>query len=535
MEQSPIQRLELLREIAETINEAYEMEPMLDSVLQKLLALTGLKTGWIFLLKPGDRHYKFAAENQLPYALQVTDRKPMKSGSCWCIDRFRDGRLHHAVNILNCKRIEDAIRLRRGDTDGITHHASIPLRAGEELFGILNVASPGKTRFTDEELALLQSIAYQIGTASHRIQLFRMERKRADLLSRLGTVARHLGSTRAKESLDAEIVRLAGEQMAWPSLALYVQRSSESFFRTSYAEGKIDARGETDINAQEDRIIRTLADQRPALWRDVPTREERGRGMWRSGCAAPVQMNGKNWGFLVAGSTEPDGMDEIDLEALEALASHVALAFETISLNEKSHELTRWEERNRIARDLHDSVSQMLFSLSLNAKGLSQALPDVTEATKEALGRIQRLSQSAIGEMRAMIRQLRPAGLEEGLLTGLQRYGEQIGLRVKLRSGDPTELSERLQNVFWRIGQEALNNVSKHAGTAEASILLSYTEWEACLTISDNGPGIESDSSTGSNKFGMATMRERAESVGGSVTVKSNAANGTRVVVRLPI
>jgi len=534
MEHMSIQRLELLREIAETINEAYEMEPMLDSVLKKLLDLTGLQTGWIFLLNPGTRHYRFAADNMLPPALQWEEKKAMKSGTCWCIDRFRDGRLHHAVNILNCKRIEDAIRFQRGNTDGISHHASIPLRAGEEMFGILNVASPGKTHFTEEELAILQSIAYQIGTASHRIKLFRMERKRADLFTRLGMVARNLGSPQAMEGLDTEIVRIAGEQMGWPSLALYVQQSSEVLYRSLYSDGKMEEQGSVTANAQEDRILRSLADNRTALWRSLPTRE-RCQGMWRSGCAVPVQLNEKKWGVLVAGSAEHDGMDEIDLEVMEALAAHVALAFETITLNEKSRELTRWEERNRIARDLHDSVSQMLFSLGLNAKGLSLALPDLSESAKEALGQIQRLSQSAIGEMRALIRQLRPAVLEEGLLTGLQKYGEQIGLSVTFRTGDLIDLPERLQNVFWRIGQEALNNVSKHAGTIEASITLSSSEWEACLIIADNGPGFESDSITGPFKYGMATMRERAESVGGSVTVRSDAEKGTEVVVRLPI
>jgi two-component system NarL family sensor kinase len=116
MEQTPIERLELLREIAETINEAYEMEPMLNSVLEKLLKLTGLQTGWVFLSSPGAKHYCCAADAMLPPALTTQDKRPMNQGTCWCLDRFRDGRLHHAVNILNCKRLEDAVRQSRFDS-----------------------------------------------------------------------------------------------------------------------------------------------------------------------------------------------------------------------------------------------------------------------------------------------------------------------------------------------------------------------------------------------------------------------------------
>lgn len=537
MEHTPIERLELLREIAETINEAYEMEPMLDSVLKKLLQLTGLKSGWVFLTKPETRRFQLAADAALPPALGTDEKSPMKAGSCWCLEQLRTGRLHHAANILHCKRIDDAIRLRRGDTDGITHHASIPLRSGDEVFGILNVASPGRTRFSEEELALLQSVAYQIGTASHRIRLFRTERKRADLFTKLGEAARRLGTLQATEGLEEEMLRASAEQMGWPSLALYVGEGSGACRRTSCTGGKVE-QGAIALTDSNQGMIRQAFLGRPMLWRDSLGEGGTEKGRWRSGAAVPIRLKSKVWGVLATGSDDPDELDGIDLEALEALAAHLALTVETIALNEKSRELTRWEERNRIARDLHDSVSQMLFSLSLNAKGLTQALPDeaLSEATKEALGQIQRLSQSAIGEMRAMIRQLRPAGLEEGLLTGLRRYGEQIGLEVTFLSGELRDLPERLQSVFWRIGQEALNNVSKHAGTNSAAIEMTATEWEAIMTISDGGRGIAlAEQANGTGTYGMATMRERAESVGGSVAVKSEAGRGTRIRVRLPL
>ncbi|MEH7571298.1 GAF domain-containing protein, partial [Cytobacillus firmus] len=156
--------IRILKEIAELLNEGTEIDSLLKEVLQKLLHITGLETGWVFLI---DSHgdYRLAAEEKLPPALSADNCRPMCKGDCWCIDRYNDGRLNKASNIIECKRIEDAIAGHRKDTNGLTHHASVPLRAGEEKFGVLNIGSPAKTHFSQEELALLESVAFQIGTA----------------------------------------------------------------------------------------------------------------------------------------------------------------------------------------------------------------------------------------------------------------------------------------------------------------------------------------------------------------------------------
>lgn len=532
---TPIRRLELLREIAETINGAYEMEPMLDSVLQKLLQLTGLQAGWVFLTKPGSADFRCAADCGLPPALEIDGKRPMREGSCWCLDRFWDGRLRYAVNILNCKRLEDAVRYRWGDTQCISHHASIPLRAGDELFGILNVASPEKTHFSREELAVLQSIAYQIGTAAHRIRLFQTEQKRASMYERLGQVTRHIGTLLDSRSLAAGIVGSAGERMGWPGVALFVKESLSLSRRAMFQRGQLDERVVPVSEKRGGMLAAALAEQRTVIWHENEQELGAPGGKWQSGAAVPLVLQGKPFGVLAVGSASAAELDAIDAEVLEALAAHVALTYDSVYLHENRRELARWEERNRIARDLHDSVSQMLFSMSLHAKGLAHSLPDAPDAAKQALSEVQRLSQAAAGEMRAMIRQLRPVGLEEGLLTGLQRYGEGIGVRVAYDAQELRQLPERLEDALWRIGQEALNNVRKHARIDMAHIALTFTEWEVCMTVSDKGVGMAKRTGPHSCGYGMTTMRERAEALGGTLTVASRAGKGTKVSVRLPL
>ncbi|MDM5154812.1 GAF domain-containing sensor histidine kinase [Bacillus sp. DX1.1] len=175
-DEKQMHRLQALKEIAELLNEATDLQQMLEKVLHTLLQVMNLQTGWIFFIDEKGTH-RMLVDTNLPPALTWEAKKPMCEGDCWCIDRFVGGRLQKATNIIECKRIEDAIEYEWGETEDITHHATIPLRAGEEKFGLLNVASPHKTHFSEEELALLEAIAYQIGTTIQRIQLVEKERK----------------------------------------------------------------------------------------------------------------------------------------------------------------------------------------------------------------------------------------------------------------------------------------------------------------------------------------------------------------------
>ena len=239
----------ILKEIAELLNEGTDTKVVLSGVLRKLLHVTGLQTGWIFLIDDGGTHHLTAAE-ALPPALSHNNNYRMCQGECWCVNRYNKRQLNKATNIIECKRIEDVLEEDAGETCGLTHHATVPLRAGEERFGILNVGSPNKTHFEKDELALLEAVAYQIGTALKRINLTQREQETA----------------------------------------------------------------------------------------------------------------------LIA-------------------------------------------ERNRLARDLHDSVNQLLFSLSLTARAGVEMTPN-TEV-KQTFSYIQDLAQEALGEMRALIWQLRPQGLEK--------------------------------------------------------------------------------------------------------------------------
>ncbi|MFS0781120.1 GAF domain-containing sensor histidine kinase [Bacillus sp. 1P06AnD] len=167
----------LYKEIAQTLNKGMEKQDILQKVLGKVLEMTGFHSGWIFL-RNREGTLSLYADRQLPPALLSGKKKAMCSQDCYCIERFHDGRLSKALNVVNCKRLEQSIQ-NKEETNGLTHHASVALRSEDELFGILNIASKGERYFQKAELEQLEAIALLIGNTLKRIQLTEEWRERA--------------------------------------------------------------------------------------------------------------------------------------------------------------------------------------------------------------------------------------------------------------------------------------------------------------------------------------------------------------------
>src|SRR5690606_21949046 len=150
---------------------------------------TGVTTGWSFFFDPVGRHTVVSLDI-LPAALEINNCNLLKKRSCWCIEWFINGRLRKSTNIIECRRFEKVMG-NKEETNGIAFHATIPLQSGNEQFGLLNVSAPEKREFTANELALLESIALQIGSAIKRIRLTKKEQEIA-LIDERNRLARDL-------------------------------------------------------------------------------------------------------------------------------------------------------------------------------------------------------------------------------------------------------------------------------------------------------------------------------------------------------
>jgi signal transduction histidine kinase len=198
------------------------------------------------------------------------------------------------------------------------------------------------------------------------------------------------------------------------------------------------------------------------------------------------------------------------------------------------------QERNRLARDLHDSVTQTVFSMNLTAQAARLLLEKDPGRVEEQLARLQELDQSAMGEIQVLLAELKPrAVLEGGLAAALARLAaerqQRDGLRVRLETAAPRDLPERVALGLYRIAQEALNNAVKHSGAVEVILRLNLEARPAYLEVEDCGSGFELDAASAAAQqkghIGLAGMVERAREIGWQLEIASRPGSGTRVRV----
>lgn len=511
-----VEELNIMKVIAETLNRCNDLTVMLQTVLEKLLQLTKLETGWIFLVDD-QPEYQLAAYHGLPPALSWGNQKPMCSGDCYCLSRYRNGKLNEPVNIIECKRLNDAIEKSWGETYGITHHATIPLGDGADSFGLLNVASPRKEKFSEEELTLLQSLGYQIGTAIRRTRLYQEEQRRAENYEKLNELMGKLWSASELAELANSLVEEGHKIFQWSSANFYIREEERFVLIASEQEGDVGSPSTFKTSEHSASLTEKIELSRDGSIGKLPIiRHQEVLGMvW---IRAPLQ----------------NPFRESDKEMLEALARHLSLVYESIALQEKRQELLLHEERKRLARDLHDSVNQKLFSLSLTAKGAKEIVGKYDATLGELMDDMWLMSQQSLKEMRSLIWQLRPVGLEEGLLSALKKYADHLDLRVNFDVERLPDWPRQIEETLWRIGQEAMNNVSKHANVKEVNIRIHETKQGIGMQVSDEGDGFNDKQSNGKQTLGLTSMRERVDLLQGDFSIKSEPDSGTNVEIFLP-
>jgi signal transduction histidine kinase len=202
------------------------------------------------------------------------------------------------------------------------------------------------------------------------------------------------------------------------------------------------------------------------------------------------------------------------------------------------------EERQRIARDLHDSVSQSLFSMTLHARTAERSLRQrgqrAYEAAARELAQVGELSRTALAEMRALIFELRPRGLaEEGLVSALTKHAGAVSARegLPIEINGPSErlpISTESEEHLYRLGQEALANVSKHAAATRATVEVGNDGENVSLAVRDDGRGFDPHANYAGH-LGLTTMRSRASEMGAHMSIESEPGRGTLVRVELPI
>lgn len=428
----------------------------------------------------------------------------------------------------------------------------VPLIVKERVIGILALHHSEPDRYARRESELALAFANQSAVAIDNARLFADEQRRAEQFRVISALGQRITSILDINDLTNQTVRLIQDAFGYHHVHIGLVKDDQVYFAASAGMIGQEASSCCDhipIRVGLDGISgRVAATGQPILVADVRQDDrvillqEEYQG---SALVVPLKVQGQVIGVLEVESDQIGAFDQSDVTVLQSLADQVAVAVENARLYEQGRQLASLEERQKLARELHDSVSQALYGIALGARTARTLLErePVLDAGKslltEPLDYTLSLADAALSEMRALIFELRPESLQqEGLVAALTKQADSLRARYRLdvvcTLGDEPEVSLEAKESLYRVAQEAMHNVVKHARARQVHLELGRADGHIRLRICDDGIGFDTRASFPGH-LGLQSMRERVSRLGGVIEITSQPAKGTCVQAWLPV
>ena len=404
--------------------------------------------------------------------------------------------------------------------------------AGRIADGDLDIDAP--VRRSDE----IGKLAQAFNRMTHRLRdLVRSLEKRTHHLRAINDAGRQISSILDLDELLPYVARSLLQTFDYDNVRILLLAEEAPAQLLSCSRGAAEERCEMEVAdlGRLPAVASVVRTGEPLLENEPPrdggqTSQEVPEKGSLSEIAVPIRVGAGLAGVLDITSHSPHPLDEQDLFAITTLADQLAIAVENTRLYQNAHELAAAKERQRLARDLHDAVSQTLFSVSLMAEVLPRIYERDPEQGRQRLEELRELTRGALAEMRILLLELRPAALAETSLPDLLRQLSEavVGrarIPVELDVDSTLELPPEVTVAIYRIAQEALNNVVKHAGAAQVLVSLHDGHDDGGdlleLVITDDGCGFDVAAAS-SGRLGLRIMGERAESIGARLKLSSS-------------
>ncbi len=435
----------------------------------------------------------------------------------------------------------------------------VPILVKEQVIGVLDAQSDRAAAYDDTDVEVLQSLAQQAGAAIENVRLYAAEQRRAEQFRVIAEVSQRITSILDIDELLAQVVRLIQQTFGYHYVDIGLIEGDELVFRVGAGDDRNAPMRQVKparLKMFKEGISGWVAATGKALIVPDVSQEPRyvpvDGSQTQSELTVPILVKGNVIGVLDIESDRLNAFDATDLDLMQSLANQTGVAIENARLYRQSQQLAVMEERSRLARELHDAVTQTLFSASLMAESLPTVWQNDPQAGGQLLKELRGLNRGALAEMRTLLLELRPAALLESRLDDLLRQlaeaasGREAMQVSVLVEGDPdgqrqAQLPADVHIALYRIAQEALNNVVKHARAGQANVRLCFTCGEngapdqapplsVLLSVSDRGCGFD-PATVRHDRLGLGIMHERAQAIGAGLTIESHPGEGTQVTV----
>jgi len=511
-------RQTIINTISTLLGESLELERTLGKAIRMVSELMEAEASLIFSLDEESQELKLVAYEGVSdeFARAVDGVK---------IDEGFYGGVAKTCQPMIVDNASDDPRLRLPETSKMRIQVQliVPMILRGQIRGVLCVATRRPRHFSLEDMELLTAVGAQIATAMENARLYEKERLAAHQLAISERNYRQLFEN-ANDAIWVHDMRgniIAANEAAGKLVGYSIEELKKMNVRRFLSDKGLNLAGQ---------IRRKLLEKEPV---EQPYKQ---RLLRKDGTEAILLLSTN----LVTESGKPVGFQHIARDITEERKMQDSLRYYLGQITKVQE-----EERKRIARDLHDDTSQVLYALSRQVDNFTRNNPDLTANTATLLKELRQQLNNTLEGIRRFTQELRPPILDDlGLLPALRwqvsDFGKQSEIEADLIvSGTERRFSAEVELILFRIVQEALRNVEKHAQASKVEVNIEFSKGKTKVSIGDNGKGFDLGGSLAdlprAGKLGLAGMEERVRLLNGSMNIESELGKGTRVTIQVPI
>ncbi|MBI4296553.1 MAG: GAF domain-containing protein [Chloroflexi bacterium] len=541
-------QLQALNDIARVSAAKPRLEELLGASLGHILSSLKVEAGLTCLVDAAKEEHSAVCYQGVPPEFVRRIQRAKLRDDLIAQEVVRTGRPVIIERVLEDPRVSEAARRA-----GIKAIISAPLKSEGEVNGILAIATHTERRFSKNDQEFLDGIGGQLGMAIRNATLYEQAELQNQQLNALLSVGKAATSSFALDALLTRALDTVIEVTSVDAAEIWLAENNEELamrcHRGAHAEAFLEetrfrlGEGIPGIVAQSGETILV-----PDISADARfLRQKVVDAGFHTFYATPLLYHNKVVGVLALAALAADTIRAPrELGLLKGIGEWLSLAIENTRLYQQVQDLAILRERERIAREMHDGMAQLLGYINTQTIAVKKLLSDkrLAEAHEE-LTRMEEVTRSLYADVREGIVGLRIAARgSDGLLAAVReyadRYIEMSGVSVELEvcsGAEAIQLAPSADIQLIRIIQEALTNVRKHSEATRATVTFQHLGNDLKVSIVDNGRGFEPTRlpSTGWPRFGLQTMRERAEAIGGTLRLDTAPGKGTRVEIQLPV
>lgn len=555
--------LNLLESLFSSLSRSFQEGDVFRAALEKILSLMNIEGGYLLRFDDKKQRFFLAAQKGLsPEKAQRLEKQGVKIGES-VIGKIVEKK---SPTLVVAEDAKGSLKKRFVGEEGLLSYMGMPIHASGQIWGTLSLFSRSRL-FTERDLGVLNIAGKEIGFTIDNMKLFDHARQRVEDLTIMNEVSESITKSLHLDQLLSSVANSLARMIGASNCYIFsIDDKRNLLYGVAASDQRGDAIRKVEIKMNENTLLSLTAREQHSFVIENAPQDPRVSKKWidlfksRSLLSVPLIIKERVIGVLLLDETRyfrqftPE-----EIRKIVALANQVSIAIENATLYqavtkhmERLQTLSsaivniQEEERRRIAQELHDEAGQALTGIKMNLEWVEKELAPSEKAIREKIEEVKSQVGKIMEELRRLSYDLRPAILDElGLVPTLRWYIEEYSKRTRTAvhlqtTGLQKRLSAKVEILLYRVIQEALTNVAKHAQAESVVLSLEKKDVHIHLYITDDGKGFEVKRYFSSppmirRGLGILGMKERVELAGGTFFIDSDLGQGTRISIKVPI